>query len=103
VERAGRGRSLPGAGGWLRRPALQIVYTPWIMRSVADELRAEQQQRVRALSVAERLELAFELGEFDLATLQAAHGLDRETAIRRLRAQKQRDRTPCSFLRDEDA
>jgi hypothetical protein len=47
---------------------------------------------VLALSPAERIELAFALGEADLALFVRASGLDRETALARLRASRRTGR-----------
>jgi hypothetical protein len=63
------------------------------MRSVADEFRAESQRRVSAMTAAERLRLAFELGEADVALLQAARSIGREEARRLFARARQHGRT----------
>lgn len=45
------------------------------MRSVADDLRAETRAQLTALEPAERLRLAFQLGDADVAALGGARGL----------------------------
>lgn len=46
----------------------------------------------------ERLELAFRLGDEDLESFQAAHDLDRRTAIRLLERRRQATRQPSACL-----
>lgn len=70
------------------------------MRSVADDLRESLRQETRQLSVAERLEQAFRLGEEGLEMFRQARGLDRETAIRLLQRQRQAGRTPSACMSD---
>lgn len=70
------------------------------MRSVADDLRAELDQRVRELPLERRIELAFELGKRDLALLQAAQGVDRATALRIIRQQRQAGRRHSKCMRE---
>ncbi len=70
------------------------------MRSVADDLRKELDQRVRDLALERRIELAFELGERDLALLQAAQGVDRATALRIIRQQRQAGRRRSKCMRE---
>jgi hypothetical protein len=70
------------------------------MKSVADEARRETMRRVFGMSPAERVELAFRLGEEDLAAFQLANGLSRSEALAILRRNRQRGRTPCSFFED---
>ncbi len=59
------------------------------MRSVADDLRSETRRDVARRTPAERIELAFQLGDDDVALLCAARGLTREEA-RRLIARSRR-------------
>ncbi|MFN7962445.1 MAG: hypothetical protein U0002_14350 [Thermoanaerobaculia bacterium] len=68
------------------------------MRSVADELREELGREARERPLAERLELAFRLGEEGLALFQAASGLSREEAIRELERRRQAGRTPSKCM-----
>jgi hypothetical protein len=76
---------------------IRSAYTP-PMRSVADDLRDELRDEVRKLSPAERLELAFRLGEEGLEAFRQAHDLTREEAIRRLQRQRQAGRTPSRCM-----
>jgi len=58
------------------------LYSVAMARSkVAEALRAEQMREVLAMTPAERVELAFALGERDLAFFMAASGLSREKAL----------------------
>jgi hypothetical protein len=63
------------------------------MRSrVAEDLRDDTRARVLELSVDERIELAFRLGEEELENFASARGLDRDTALRILRRQRRAGR-----------
>ena len=64
------------------------------MHSVADELRRDTAARVAQLSVQERIELAFSLGDADLDLYIKTSGKNRDEALRDLRAQRARSRTP---------
>ena len=66
------------------------------MTSVADDLRRDIVARVLALPVAARVRLAPELGDDDLNRFVQVSGLDRETALRRVRAQRARGRAPSA-------
>lgn len=59
------------------------------MRSVADDLRSETRHDVARRTPAERIDLALQLGDDDLALLCAARGLAREEG-RRLIARSRR-------------
>ena len=71
------------------------------MRSVADELRVEDQQAAAALTVAERVQLALRLGEESLAIYMAYHGVDRDTALERFRIRNQTGRRRCRCLQGD--
>ena len=60
--------------------------------------RAQDAAFVRGMTSAERLELAFRLGEDDLESFRATHGLDRRTAIRLLERRRQATRQPSACL-----
>jgi hypothetical protein len=64
------------------------------MHSVADELRRDTAARVAQLSVQERIELALSLGDADLDLYIRASGKNHDEALRDLRAQRARQRTP---------
>lgn len=62
------------------------------MRSVADVLRTQTAEAVRRFSVEDRIALALSLGDADLDLYARVNGLDRATALARLRAQRARGR-----------
>ncbi len=64
------------------------------MRSVADDLRNDTVQRVRALEVRERIELALALGRADLERFMQATGLGRAAAVRILSGRHAEGRAP---------
>lgn len=66
------------------------------MRSVADALRAEGAADDGRLTPAERLARALALGERDLRAYQRSRGIDRETALRELRARRRAGRVPSA-------
>ena len=72
------------------------------MRSVAHRLRAEDRAAAMALTPAERVALAFALGERDLEIYRAAHHppLTREEAARRLDRQRQAGRRPSRCMQE---
>ena len=69
------------------------------MRSVADDLRAETLRRLATLSASERLDLAFTLGDADVAALCATRGIGRAEAIATFRRSRQTGR-PTSRCHD---
>jgi hypothetical protein len=68
------------------------------MRSVADDGRLEARQAVLARAPAERVELALQLGDEDLAAYCAAKGIDPASATRLHRSGRQRGRRPSKCL-----
>ena len=64
------------------------------MHSVADELRRDTAVRLAQLSVQERIELPLSLGDADLDLYIRASGKNYDQALRDLRAQRARLRTP---------
>jgi hypothetical protein len=63
------------------------------MRSkVAEETRQGLDRRMLAMTPGERIELAFAIGEEDLALYTAASGLTREEALARIRIERQSGR-----------
>jgi hypothetical protein len=72
------------------------------VRSVADRLRAEDRAALLALTPAERVALALELGERDLEIFRSAHRppLTREEAMRRLERQRQAGRRPSRCMQE---
>ena len=70
---------------------------------MAEELRNEQNARMEAMTPAERVALAHELGERALREFMTANGLDRETAIRRIRRSRRVGRATSRCLESLDA
>lgn len=68
------------------------------MKSVASVLRERAADEVRRMSSAERLELAFRLGEQDIAAYCAAHGVDRADALREFQRRRQATRQPSGCM-----
>ena len=68
------------------------------MKSVGSDLRARDAAAWRDMSPEERLKLAFRLGDEDLESFRATHGLDRRTAIRLLERRRQATRQPSACL-----
>jgi hypothetical protein len=68
------------------------------MRSVADDLRRSQRERVAAMSVGERVELAFRLGEGDLDLFCAVQHLPRDVARRLLARSRRIGRRPSGVM-----
>jgi len=63
------------------------------MRSkVAEWAREELDREMLALTVKERIDLAFEIGDRDLLVYAETNGLTREEALDRIRAERQRGR-----------
>jgi hypothetical protein len=69
-------------------------------RSVADELRASELERVSALPAGERVRLALELGRRSLELHCAESGLSRAAARRELERRRQARRRPSRCLED---
>ncbi len=67
------------------------------MRSVADDLRREQRERIRAMTPAERIALVESMTEDGLALFAAGQHVSRIEAISRIRASRQlgRRRSGC--------
>ena len=69
------------------------------MRSrVAEALRSLLDEEMRALSPAERVRIALELGERDLGTMMAATGLSRDEALTRIRRTRRAGRRPSRCM-----
>ena len=72
-------------------------YTRFV-KSVASILRARDSAEVRDMTIEQRLALAFRLGDEDLESFRATHGLDRPSAIRRLERRRQATRRPSGCV-----
>jgi hypothetical protein len=70
------------------------------MRSLTDKPRYLDRESLRALSPQERIELAFKLGDEEIAEFCEAQGVDRETAIRLLQRHRQAGRIPSKCMSD---
>lgn len=79
--RLGRTRSVRTVG-------LHSVCDTVRMKSVADQLRRDIVERVRAMTVSQRIALALSLGEADLDLYMRTTGKSREDALRELSARR---------------
>jgi hypothetical protein len=66
------------------------------MRSVADDLRCETRRDLARRTPAERIDLAFQLGDDDVALLGAARGLTREQARKAIARSRRVGRVPSA-------
>jgi hypothetical protein len=71
------------------------------MRSVADDLRREQREKILAMTPAERIALVESMVEDGIAFFAAAQHITREEAVRRIRASKQRGRRYSRCMQQE--
>ena len=78
-------------------PSVDGCYTR-VVKSVASSLRERDAADVRGMTPEERLALAFRLGDEELESFRATHGLDRTTAIRLLERRRQATRQPSACL-----
>jgi hypothetical protein len=66
-----------------------------------DQLREDDRRTQAAMSAAERVTLALELGDQDLKIFRLARGLSEEEALHEIRRRRQVGRAPCSFFEAE--
>ena len=66
--------------------------------NVAEEARRARIERDLAMTAAERVALAFDLGERDLVVFMTANGVSREEALRILDANKRKGRGRAECL-----
>jgi hypothetical protein len=68
------------------------------MRSKAagEVIKRRRNERLAAMSPAERIALAEKLGEEGIAAYMTTHGVDRRTAIARVKAIRRRGRRPSA-------
>lgn len=71
-----------------------------VVRSVADDLRLRTIQRVLAMPMAARVELALSLGDDDLELFVRQSRLAEGEALRRLRARRAHGRAPSVATRE---
>jgi len=67
-----------------------------IPSEIAREHRLHQSARLAALSPAERVALAQRLGREGLVSFMTTHGVDRTTAIKRIKATRRLGRRPSA-------
>ena len=65
-----------------------------------DELRARDREAMLKRPFEERLEIAFALGEEDLARFCEAQDVDRETGLRLLQRRRQAGRRPSKCMEE---
>jgi len=72
------------------------------MRSVADDLKRADSEAMAASTPAERLALAFALGDRDLRLFAQSHSppLSLDAARRELERRRQAARTPCACIEE---
>ena len=70
--------------------------------AVAHAVSQEQRDRLAAMTPAERVALAVRLGEEGLASYMATHGVDRPSAIARVRATRRVGRRPSASADADD-
>jgi hypothetical protein len=66
--------------------------------SIADELKRRDRERFLQLSLQERLDLIFRLGDEDLEMVCGAQGLDRQGGLALLRRRRQQGRQPSACM-----
>ena len=85
-----------------RRPAA-LPYTGHMRCAVAQAVSQEQREQLAAMTPAERVALVVvRLSEEGLASYMATHGLDRQTAITRIRATRRVGRRPSASADADD-
>ena len=71
--------------------------------AVAAAVSQEQRERLAVMTPGERVALAVRLSEEGLASYMATHGVDRQTAITRIRATRRLGRRPSASADADDA
>lgn len=71
------------------------------MRSVADDLRREQREKILAMTPAQRIAMVEAAVEDGIALFAAGQHLTREEAVRRIRSSKQRGRRLSRCMQQE--
>ena len=70
------------------------------MSRVADEMRRAEEERVAAMTPAERMAEAFRLGQEAIAAYASAHGIDADEARRQLQRAAQVGRRRSQLMLD---
>lgn len=73
-----------------------LPYTPVMASRSAQAGEQARADRLARMTPAERVDLAFKLGEQGLAEYMVTHGVDRRTAISRIRATRRLGRRPSA-------
>jgi hypothetical protein len=71
------------------------------MRSVADDLRREQREKILAMTPAERIALVESMAEEGIALYAAGQHITRDEAVRRIRASRQQGRRFSRCMQQE--
>jgi hypothetical protein len=71
------------------------------MRSVADDLRREQREKILAMTPTQRMALVESMVEDGIHLYAAGQHLTREEAVRRIRASRQRGRRFSRCMQQE--
>ena len=69
---------------------------------VARDVREAQLARFAAMTAAQRVVLAWQLGENDLRSYMINHGADRQTAVAHVKQSRRAGRRPSSCAADGD-
>ena len=70
------------------------------MRSVADDVRREQREKIRAMTPAERMALVVSMADEGLTLFATAQHIDREEAVFRIRASRQHGRRTSGCMQE---
>jgi hypothetical protein len=70
--------------------------------AVAHAVSQEQREQLAAMTPSDRVALAVRLGEAGIASYMATHGVDRHTAIARIRATRRLGRRPSASADADD-
>jgi hypothetical protein len=70
--------------------------------AVAHAVSQKQREQLAAMTPAERVALAVRLGEEGIASYMVTHGLDRQTAIARIKATRRVGRRPSASADADD-
>lgn len=71
--------------------------------SVATDVTRERARRLAAMTPAERIALARRLGDEGIAAYMASHGVDRRTAIAKIKATHQVGRRPSRCAEPDES
>jgi hypothetical protein len=86
----------PGDLAMLTQADVLVLYWSAMASKVAREHRLRQASRLAALTPADRIALVERLGRDGLASFMTTHGIDRTTAIRRIKTTRRLGRRPSA-------